>query len=86
MAHAKKKEFSTRKYPVFEQIKSELISWDIMSVAKAANVAPATIYFWLDGRTHSPNIRTLSAVAVAIGFEIILQRSKSAKPELRIIK
>ena len=64
------------KYRVFEDLKSELRGWDISSVARSADVAQATIYFWLEGRTKTPRIDTITKVADVIGFELALARKQ----------
>lgn len=63
--------------PEFERLCNVLrSSWDIHSVAAQADVAPATIYFWLDGTTKTPRIDTLSRVARVIGYRFKLVRAK----------
>lgn len=57
---------------LFEDLKGELRNWNVDSVAKEAEVAPSTIYFWLDGRTKKPRLDTIVKVSKAIGFELRL--------------
>jgi len=61
---------------LFTDLKGELRGWDIKSVAIEAEVAPATIYFWLCGKTKKPRLDTVARVANAIGFDLQLVRKK----------
>ena len=75
---------------VFQQLKAELMVWNVEYVASEANVAPSTIYFWLDGTTMFPRLDTIAKVARVVGFEIKLVRVGKQKPVkktyLRVIK
>ena len=65
---------------LFSDLKSELQGWNIESVADAAEVAPATIYFWLDGRTKYPLLRTVAKVAEVLGYDIeLVLKHKTAR-------
>lgn len=70
---------NSTKYPVFEQLKQELQGYDLDSVSEIAEVSKSTLYFWLEGRTKSPQIRTLTNVAQALGFDILIKRNISHK-------
>lgn len=58
----------------FEKLCTVIRSQDINRVAKRAKVAPATLYFWLDGTTTGPRLTTLVKVARAVGYDIKLQK------------
>ena len=74
-------------FKIFQQLKHELYKWDVQSVAEDAGIAPATIYFWMNGTTNYPRLDTISRVADAIGFEIRMTRVKGAKKNhLRSVK
>ena len=60
--------------PVFEDLKAELVGWDVCSTAEAAGVSDQTIYNWLVGKTRKPRLDTITKVASAIGFELRLAR------------
>lgn len=65
----------SNRVPDFEKLCMVLDEYEIQSVAKAAHVAPATLYFWLDGTTQNPRIDTLTRVAEALGFSFRLVRN-----------
>lgn len=87
MAQAKRKAVSYPLYDtsVFDELKAELRTWNIESVADKARVAPSTIYFWLDGTTWQPRLSTVVKVAQVIGYRVALVRVKG-KPTLRRVK
>jgi len=70
---------------LFEDLCNELYGYSVESVADSANVAPSTIYFWLDGTTKKPRLDTIVKVANAIGFDIQLVK-RNRKTHLRVIK
>jgi transcriptional regulator with XRE-family HTH domain len=67
-----KQKHQRKEYPVFEQLKRKLQGYDMQSVADAAGVAVATLYHWQTGHVRAPQLRTLSAVAEVLGYEITL--------------
>jgi len=64
------------KYKIFEDVKSELRKYNVESVAEIAQVASATLYFWLEGKTKKPRIDTITKVAEAMGMELRLEQTK----------
>jgi transcriptional regulator with XRE-family HTH domain len=66
----KKKPLTMTQLKVFEDLKGELRGWNIESVAEEANLAPSTLYFWLDGKTRKPRLDTIIRAAEAIGFDV----------------
>ena len=68
---------------IYEDIKSELKGYNIESVAENSGVAPATIYFWLNGTTKKPRLDTVVRVAKAIGYELQLVKV-SGKYKLKV--
>ena len=53
-------------------------------LADQACVAHGTLYNWLDGKTMKPRIDTLTKVAKACGYEIVLKRVKGTR--LKLVK
>lgn len=62
---------------LFTQLKTELALYDVASVAKAAGCSQATLYFWLDGTTKCPHLRTFCRVADALGLELSLAHRRA---------
>jgi DNA-binding phage protein len=62
--------------------------FSIEALAKESGVAPATLYFWLDGKTKHPRIDTVHKVATALGLDIRLYRMHKVtpKPEQRRVR
>lgn len=65
--------------------------FSVDALAQEAGVAPATIYFWLDGKTKHPRIDTVHKVATALGLDIRLYRTHKVTPtaaqrKLRVVK
>lgn len=65
--------------------------FSVDALAHEAGVAPATIYFWLDGKTKRPRIDTVHKVATALGLDIRLYRMRKVTPttqqrKLRVVK
>jgi DNA-binding phage protein len=59
------------------------------AVAEEAGCHWTTLYNWCAGKTTHPRIDTLTKVAAALGFEIVLKRTlPSSKPrrKLRVVK
>jgi len=50
------------------------------ALAEHAGIAPATLYFWLNGYTKHPRLDTVHKVAHALGLDIRLYRTKTVKP------
>jgi DNA-binding phage protein len=57
---------------IFGALKDEVAKYNVRATAEFAGVAPATIYFWLDGTTRQPRLTTIIKVASAVGFDIAL--------------
>jgi transcriptional regulator with XRE-family HTH domain len=66
---------------IFEDLKSELEQYNIESVAAEAGCAPATLYFWLQGKTKLPRLATVIKVADVLGYDVALVR-RAAKLRL----
>lgn len=55
------------------------------NIAEEAGVHWVTLYSWCSGITQKPRIDTLSKVAEALGYEIVLKRV-NVKAALKVIK
>ena len=55
-------------------------------IAEEAGIHWGTIYAWCAFKTFSPQIRTLAAVARALGYSIVLKRVAPRPPRLKIVK
>lgn len=55
-------------------------------IAEEAGVHWTTLYSWCSYKTFAPRIDTLSKVARAMGYDIVLKRTKAAKAVIRRIK
>ena len=62
---------------IFDQIRNEVAEYHVGSLAKEAGIAPATLYFWLEGRTKSPHLRTILKVAHVLGYDLELVKRKT---------
>lgn len=76
---------SDNRHQLFLDILGELGEWNIASIADAAEVAPATLYFWLNGVVSNPSTRTLFAVAEAMGYKLEWKKA-GGKPRLTLVK
>ena len=61
-----------RKYRVFEDLKEILATCDFKWVSENAGVSDQTLYNWHNGLTKKPRIDTLTKVAEALGYEIVV--------------
>ena len=62
-------------YPLFDALLDELWqSNEWHDIADEAGISYQTIVNWCEGKTLSPQIRTLTAVANALGFDILLRK------------
>lgn len=52
-------------------------SADPVALAAEAGISPSTIRNWLNGRTLSPRLNTLLAVADALGYDLRLVRRRA---------
>jgi hypothetical protein len=55
-------------------------------IADEAGISFQTLYNWCAGTTFSPQLRTIAAVARALGYEVVIKRTKAAPPKLKVIK
>lgn len=55
-------------------------------IAHEANVHWTTLYSWIAVRTFTPRIDTLSRVARALGYDIVLKRIGTKRAPVRRIK
>ena len=55
-------------------------------IADEAGISWQCIYQWTHGKTISPQIRTLAAVARVLGYDIVLKRQVAKIPKLRRVK
>lgn len=55
-------------------------------IAEEAGVHWGTLYNWCAYSTYSPHLRTIAAVARALGYEIVLKRQHAAPPKLKLVK
>ena len=59
------------------------------AVAEEAGCCWTTLYFWCSGRTTHPRIDTMSPVAKALGYRVVLKRDvklPTPKRGLRVVK
>ena len=56
---------------------------ELERIAEVAGVSPHTIYNWCYGPVLSPHLRTIVAVASAVGYDLVL---KKKAPKLRVVK
>ena len=85
------RELDTSQFSERDALFIELISYigraDIRRLAEDAGVAQATIYHWMTGETQTPRIDTLTKVARALGYSIVLKRDRAlTRPTLRRVK
>lgn len=65
--------------------------FSVEALANEAGIAPATLYFWLDGKTKHPRIDTVHKVATALGLDVRLYRTHKVTPrpeqrKLRVVR
>jgi len=58
---------------------------ELVVIASDAGVNINTILNWINGKTKKPRTDTFSKVAVQIGYELTLHKSKS-KAKLKLVK
>ncbi len=74
-------------YEPFEIVKDQLRFYDIKEVSDYSGVHTSTMYSWLEGKTKCPYLRTLIAVAEAIGLEISMKKVKAnIRPNVKSVK
>ena len=61
---------------IVEEIVNRLHKGNVQRIADEAGVAPATLYFWMDGTTYAPRISTLVPVARALGLELTWRNAR----------
>lgn len=59
---------------IFDRVRRELGKYNISEVSEYSGVHRYTLYDWLKKETPAPRIDTLTKVADAIGFDIVLER------------
>jgi len=59
---------------IFQQIKSELKQYELKDVAEYAEVSVQTLRNWIDGKVENPHLRTITAVADALGYNVVLEK------------
>lgn len=64
---------------IFNQVKNEVARRNVVWVAETAGVAPATLYFWLTGRTKRPRLDTVCKVAAACGLRLEVARCRKLR-------
>jgi DNA-binding XRE family transcriptional regulator len=62
----------TEKHEVIDEVRTlmQLNGMGVEQLARQAGVAPATIYFWFNGKTRRPQTPTLNAVGRVFGKRI----------------
>lgn len=90
MGRALKADLSTEKgrEKIFLQIIDHLNRYNDAEkkwIAEEAGIHWGTLYNWCAFTTFSPQIRTLAAVARALGYDIVLKRQSPAPPKLKIV-
>ena len=88
MAKVKTRTVVVSQFRLFNEVKTELMKWNIAHIEEESGVTNQTLYNWLNGITMFPRIDTLTKVAEAMGFEIALVKAKGGKKErhLRVVK
>ena len=66
-------------YQVFEDLKGILADVDFHWVSETAGVSQQTLYNWHNGVTHKPRIDTITKVADALGYEIVLELKETRR-------
>lgn len=90
MARALKADLSTKKNreKIFLEMIDHLNRYNMAEkkwIAEEAGIHWTTLYSWCALKTWSPQIRTLAAVARALGYDIVLKRHRPAPPKLKIV-
>ena len=78
---------SDSRHELFMQIIGMLWGYNdagLCELAEAANCHWTTLYKWKSGGTMTPRLDKIAAVALAMGYDIVLK--KRGKPTLRMIK
>lgn len=87
MALAHKRMVDASQFRVFNELKGELMKWNIAYVEEVSGVTNVTLYNWLNGKTLYPRIDTLTKVARVLGYEIVLKKLPSQpKAKLKLVK
>lgn len=89
MGRARKVETADQRERLFLDVIGHLMRYndgEKQYIADEAEVHWTTLYNWCAGKTTKPRIDTLSRVARAMGYEIVLKRAKAKPPKLRRIK
>jgi len=66
-------------HALFRTVIEELTEWNFAWVAEASGVTEPTLYNWYNGRVQNPQLRTIVAVANAIGLEVRAVRRPQAE-------
>jgi len=64
-------------HEIFQTVIAELSRWNFAWVAEASGVTAQTLYNWYGGQVHSPQLRTIVAVAAAIGLDVRVVRASA---------
>jgi transcriptional regulator with XRE-family HTH domain len=64
------KKVSVKGRELFQAVIDRLPEYELAEVADYADVSISTLHNWLKGDVYLPHLRTLTAVADAIGFQI----------------
>lgn len=62
----------------FQFVRSQLWGACIQDIAEQAGVSPATLYYWQDGTTKAPQLRTISAVLDVLGYALVVVKKADA--------
>lgn len=57
----------------------ELDHMGMRELATTAGVSEATLYNWRGGKVYAPRLNTLTAVALALGYDIVLRKHRKLK-------
>lgn len=68
---------------LFLDIIAEASHTDHTELAELAGVSKQTLHNWCFGKTMKPRIDTLTKVARALGYEIVLRKVRAGKANLR---
>ena len=73
---------------IFEDLKGILEDYNPAWIEQESGVSNQTIYNWLAGKTKKPRLDTITKVARAVGYELVLQKTRQVKgqPRLRLVK
>ena len=64
---------------LFQDLIHIMAQYNLSDVAERAGISVSTLYNWEKGKTTSPHLRTVYAVANACGFDIKLELRKQLK-------